>query len=123
MTTLIILFGALVLLAGAVIVYDPDRLFGLLKRHVDKIELHVLAVIVRLVLGALLIYLADVSRFPLVIEIIGWLSVTAALFLAVIGRVRFRRLMTWALSMSRAVARMGGILAAAFGAFLVYAFI
>ena len=123
MTTLIILFGALTLLAGVVIVFDPDRLFGLLNKHVDKFGLHVLAVVVRLVLGALLVYLADASRFPLVIEIIGWLSLTAALFLAVIGRARFRRLMTWALSMVRPVARMGGILAAAFGAFLVYAFI
>ncbi len=123
MAALIILFGALTLLAGVVIVIDPDRLFGLLRKHVDKLELHVLAVVVRLTLGALLIYLADASRYPLVIEIIGWISIAAALFFAVIGRARFRRIMAWALSLARPVARVGGGFAVGFGAFLVYAFI
>lgn len=123
MATLIILFGALTLFVGVVIVIDPDRLFGLFRKHVDTLELHILAVVVRLVLGALLIYLADASRFPLVIEIIGWISIVAALFFAVIGRARFRRIMAWALSLARPVVRVGGVFAVGFGAFLVYAFI
>ncbi len=42
--------------------------------------------------------------------IIGWLSIGAGLFLAVIGRARFIRLMSWALSLPEALTRVGGIL-------------
>lgn len=123
MTVLIIIFGALTLLAGIVIVINPEIIFGFLRNNVDKLELHILAVVVRLVLGVLLIYQSNVSKFPFVIEIIGWLSIVAAIFLAVMGRRNFNRLMSWALSLVKPVGRVGGVLAAAFGAFLIYAFV
>lgn len=123
MTVLIIIFGALNLLAGIVIVINPEVIFGFLRNNLDKLELHILAIIVRLVLGVLLIYQSNVSKFPFVIEIIGWLSIVAAIFLAVIGRRNFNRLMSWALSFVKPFGRVGGVLAAAFGAFLIYAFV
>jgi len=123
MTLLIIIFGALTLLAGIVIVINPEVIFGFLRNNLDKLVLHILAVIIRLVLGALLIYQSNISKFPFVIEIIGWLSIVAAIFLAVMGRGNFKRLMSWALSLSKHFSRVGGILAVAFGAFLIYAFV
>ncbi len=123
MTVLIIIFGALNLLAGIVIVINPEVIFGFLRNNVDKLALHILAIVVRLVLGVLLIYQSNVSKFPFVIEIIGWLSIVAAIFLAVIGRRNFNRLMSWALSLVKPFGRVGGVLAAAFGAFLIYAFV
>ncbi|NOS35589.1 MAG: hypothetical protein GQ522_03015 [Deltaproteobacteria bacterium] len=123
MTVLIIIFGALTLLAGIVIVINPDFIFGFLRNNLDKLELHILAIVVRLILGVLLIYQTSVSKFPFVIEIIGWLSIVAAIFLAVIGRRNFNRLMSWALSFVRLLGRVGGVLAVAFGAFLIYAFV
>ena len=123
MTLLIIIFGALTLLAGIVIVINPDIIFGFLRNNLDKLELHILAVVVRLVLGALLIDQSNVSRFPFVIEIIGWLSIVAAIFFGAMGRRNFKRLMTWALSFLETFGRVGGILAAAFGSFLIYAFV
>jgi hypothetical protein len=123
MSILIIIFGALTLLAGMVILINPDIIFGFLRKNMDKIGIHILAVVVRLVLGMLLIYYSDISRFPLVIEIIGWISIVAAVTLAVIGRKNFRRLMSWALNIMKPVARFGGILAMAFGGFIIYAFI
>ena len=65
----------------------------------EKLELHILAVVIRLVLGGLLIYFAGASKYPLIIEIIGWISIVAAVFFAVIGRNNFKRLMSWALSL------------------------
>ena len=75
-----------------------------------------------IVLGALLIYQSNISKFPFVIEVIGWLSIVAAIFLAVMGRLNFNRLMSWALSLSKPFGRVGGILAVAFGTFLICAF-
>jgi hypothetical protein len=123
MTVLIIIFGALTLLAGIVIVINPEVIFGFLRNNLDKLELHILAVVVRLVLGVLLIYQSSISKFPFLIEIIGWLSIVAAIFLAVMGRRNFNRLMLWALSLVKPFGRVGGVLAVAFGAFLIYAFV
>ena len=123
MTLLIIIFGALTLFAGIVIVINPEVIFGFLRNNLDKLVLHIMAVVIRLVLGALLIYQSNISKFPFVIEVIGWLSIVAAIFLAVMGRRNFNRLMSWALSLSKPFGRVGGILAVAFGAFLIYAFV
>ena len=111
------------LLAGIVIVISPEILFGFLRNNLDKPELHILAVVVRLVLGFLLIVQSNGSKFPFVIEMIGWLSIVAALFLASMGRRNFNRLMSWALSLVKPFGRVGGVLAVAFGGFLIYAFV
>ena len=123
MTVLIIVFGALTLLAGIVIVINPEIIFGFLRKKLDNLELHILAVVVRVVLGILLIYLSNVSKFPFVIEIIGWLSIVAAIFLGVMGRRNFKRLMSWALSLVKTFGRVSGAFAVAFGSFLIYAFV
>jgi len=123
MTLFIIIFGALTCLAGIVILVNPEIIFGFLRKNIDKIELHILAVVIRLVLGAFLIYQSGVSKYPFVIEIIGWLSIVAAVFLAIIGRNKFSKLMSWALSNVKTLGRVGGVIATTFGAFLIYAFV
>ena len=123
MTLLIIIFAALTLLAGIVIVINPEVIFGFLRNNVDKLAVHILAVVVRLVIGVLLIYQSNLSKFPLVIEVIGWISIVAAIIIAVMGRRNFNRVMSWALSLSKPLGRVGGVLAVAFGAFLIYAFV
>lgn len=123
MTILIIIFGALTLLAGIIIIIDPEKIFGLFNKHTEKLELQILAVVVRLAIGALLIYQSGSSKYPLVIEIIGWLSLVAAIFFTVIGRNNFNRIISWALSLAKPIGRVGGILAVYFGAFLIYTFV
>ena len=123
MTELIIIFGALTALAGVVIVVNPEIIFGYLRRNLDRLAIHILAVVVRLIIGALLIHQSGLSRYPLVVELLGWLSIVAALSLAVMGRRNFHRLMSWALNLLKPYGRIGGIVAAAFGGFLIYAFV
>ena len=123
MTLFIIIFGTVTCLAGIVILVDPEIVFGFLRKNYDKIVLQIIAVATRFVLGAFLIYQSDVSKYPLAIEIIGWLSIVAALFFTVIGRNNFIRLIAWALSQVRTLGRVGGVIASAFGAFLIHAFV
>lgn len=123
MITLIIIFGLLTALAGVVIVINPETIFGYLKKNVHKSSVHFLAVVLRLVLGILLIQYADVSRFPLAIQILGWLSIAAAVALAAIGRRGFQALMAWAFGMINRYGHIAGLVALAIGAFLVYAFV
>jgi len=122
-TELIIIFGALTLLAGVVIIINPEVIFGYLRRNLDKPAIHILAVVVRLIIGALLIHQSDLSKYPLVIELLGWFSIVAALSLAVMGRHNFHRLMSWALKFLKPFGRVSGVFAAAFGGFLIYAFV
>lgn len=123
MTLLIILFGTLTLLAGTIIVINPEIIFGYLRNNRDRLSLHITAVVVRLMIGGLLISQANVSKYPLAIEVLGWLSIVAALTFAVMGRSNFKRLMSWALSLLKPYGRVGGAFAATFGAFLIYAFV
>ena len=122
-SVLIIIFGALMLLAGLTIIINPDSIFGMIKNNTEKLMLQILAIVVRLVLGTLLLYYSGISKYPFIIEIIGWLFIITAVFLTVIGPNKFKRLMSWALSLAKPYGRVGGILAVCFGAFLIYAFI
>ncbi len=123
MTLFIIIFGTLTCLAGIVILVNPEIVFGFLRKHSDRIELQILAVAIRLVPGVFLIYQSGASKYPFVIEIIGWLSIVAAVFFAVIGRNNYSRLMTWALSQVKILGRVSGVITTAFGAFLIHAFV
>jgi len=119
----ILFFGLLLLLVGAVIIVKPDSVFGLIRNHSESLYLHVLGVVVRLILGIALITFAAESTFPIALQVIGWLSMTAAIILAVIGRSNFKRLMAWALGFSSSFGRYAGVLVMLFGSFLVYAVI
>ena len=122
MPFLVILFAGLMVLAGLILVANPATVFGFLKNNANNLAIHVMAVVVRLVIGALLVSQSSVTRFPLTIEVLGWIFIIAGLVIAVIGRNTFRRLMSWVLKNFRPFGRPIGILAIVFGGFLIYAF-
>ena len=123
MNFLIIMFGALILLVGSIVIVNPELIFNVLLKNSNKLWLHVTAVIARLLLGALLIYQADASKYPHVMEVIGWIAVVAAIILILIGRERFAQLISWAATLVKSFGRVAGLLAVGFGAFLIYAFV
>ncbi len=123
MTTIIVFFGLMVFLAGAIIVVKPEIIFAFLRDNLEKISLQVLAIGIRVVIGILLVQSANESRYPIIIEIVGWLSIAAGVTLGVMGRRNFLRLMSWAFSLLKPYGRVGGMLAMAFGGFLVHAFV
>ena len=121
MSYIILLFGIVILLLGVVILVTPDSIFGLIISHAESLGLHVLAVVVRLVLGIALITYSAESHYPVVLQALGWLTITAAIILGTIGRSRFKGLMTWALSFASAFGRFAGFFAILLGGFLIYA--
>ena len=110
-------------IAGIIILVNPEIIFGLLRNNLEKVSLQVIAIGIRLVIGILLIQYASESKFPTVIEIIGWLSIAAAVAFSAIGRRHFLSLMSWAFSLLKPYGRVGGLFAMTFGGFLVYAFV
>ncbi len=123
MTYIILLFGILILSGGALLIFKPDSIFSQFKRYGDSLGLHVFAVIVRIILGIALVIGAAESRYPVVLQILGWLTISAALVLSMIGRERFKGLINWAVGIKPLFQRLMGILAVLFGCFLVYAVI
>lgn len=123
MTVLIIVFGALTLLVGITIVLNPEFIFGFLQKQLGKAELHVLNVVLRVIFGVLLISQSNISKFPIVIEGIGWFCIAIAITLTLMGRKRLNHLISWALSLIESYSRVGGVLVMTFGAFLIYTFV
>ena len=121
MIYIIILFATATIVAGVIIVINPDTIFGLLRNKLELLSLHILAVVVRVILGVALIMYATESRYPTAISILGWISIVAASVLGIMGRTNFKRLMSWALSVAPSFGRIGGLLVIIFGCFLIYA--
>ena len=121
MNYIIILFGIATIVAGIIIVINPETVFGLIRRKSESLGLHILAVVVRIIIGVALILCATESKYPTTILIIGWISIVAASVLGIMGRANFMRLMSWALSLSHSFGRIGGFLAILFGGFLIHA--
>jgi len=122
MTVLIIIIAVLIFVAGIVLLINPESIWGFLRTNINRTEIHVLAVLVRFLIGVLLLSQSNHSRYPVTIQILGLLSIIAAISLAVMGRGNFVKLMTWAVNTLKPFARVGGILALLFGAFIIFAF-
>lgn len=118
---IILMFGILIVLAGALILFNPAGFAVFFRRHLDSIGLQVVAVVARLILGVALISYAAESKFPITLLVIGCISLAAALSLGVIGQARFKSLMNWAIDLTLSYGRFGGLLAILFGGFLIYA--
>lgn len=121
MNYLIILFSTATIVAGIIIVISPESIFGMMRRKTESTGLHVLAVIIRIVIGVALIMCASESKYPTAILTLGWISIVAATVLGVMGRTNFKRVMLWALSLKPVFGRFGGFIAILFGCFLIYA--
>ena len=100
MSYIILLFGIVIVLFGAAILVTPDSIFGLIVGHAESLGLHVLAVVVRSVLGIALITYAAESHYPVALQVLGWFTITVAIILGIMGGSRFKGLITWALRRS-----------------------
>lgn len=121
MEYVILLFGAATFAAGIIIAIKPELIFGLLRRKSDSLGMHIIAVVMRIIIGTALVLYAAESRYPTAILILGWVSLGAALALWIMGRRNFKRLMSWALGLVPIFGRIAGMIACLFGAFLIYA--
>lgn len=123
MEILIILFGAIIALAGIGMLIKPDVIFDFLKRESDNYKLHIFAIAIRLIVGFLLIYFAELSQYPIAMEALGWFTMIAGVALILIGHENFKKLIDWAVTFLKPYRFVGGMLAIFLGGFLIYAFL
>ncbi len=105
------------------LIVRPDYIFSIFKKYGESLSLHIFAVIVRVLLGVALVLGASESKFPVVLQNFGWLTISVALIVSVIGRERFKSLIKWSVKVTPPFQRLMGIFAIIFGCFLIYSII
>ena len=78
------------------------------------------AVIARIIIGAILLLEASNLKFTLAMQIIGGISILAAIVLLLMGQERMDRVIDWFMRLSDEVFRFASVVSIAFGAFLIY---
>lgn len=110
-------------LTGVLLLVKPQVILKVLRENANQLWLHITAIVVRLLFGMLLVSQAGTSKLPMIIEVIGWIAILAAVLFMLIGRNNFKRLISWAFAVAKPFAPIGGILALCFGGLLIYAFL
>ena len=99
----------------------PEKLWKMINGVMEKDWAIHIAVIMRLLLGAALIIAAPQSRFPVAMEVLGWIAIVAAIAILFMGRDRMKKFIAWFQRMTNTMVRVWLVFGIAFGAFLVYA--
>lgn len=79
-----------------------------------------IAVLARLILGALLLWVASDTRFPLGFAIFGYLTLSAAVLIPIVGRKKIGTLLFWFRDAPAAALRMWMGVGLAFSCFIFY---
>jgi len=118
---LIIVFGLFVVVAAGSLALRPKTLTEFLLRHAAETWLHVLAAAMRILIGVALLLYASQSRFPMTLQILGWVAVAAGIIVALVPPSKFKQLITWAFERFGSYTRAAALAALVFGVFLIYA--
>ena len=121
MIYIIYAFSLLTLITGIAIVFKPVPVYNFIGVHSKSLTIHILAVLMRGLIGLALLSCSTSAKFPVTFQVIGWASLVSALVMLLIGRTRFKGLIGWAVEVSPIYKRMGGFAAVLFGGFLFYA--
>lgn len=111
--------GTIIVLVGFVGVLAPSVPLEVGRSLLTPTSLYVVAA-VRIVLGALLLWVAPESRMPKTVRAIGIVIVVAGLLTPLVGVERSEAVLNWWLSQDPLIVRAVFVLPIAFGVFLVY---
>ena len=120
MAILVSVFGVVIGLIGVMGLASPRSLIKLIQQWQSPGRFW-FAVAVRVVLGLVFLAVAPECRAPLVVRIVGVVSIAAAIGILVMGRARLDAFIEWWVRRPPALFRLWAPMAIAFGALLVYA--
>ncbi len=122
MKLIIKLFGILMILAGISLLIGPEIIIGWIENNMESISLYISAIVVRLVFGILFLVAAKESKYPGVIKFLGYLFIIASIIFFFIGQENFLDFISLFIPDVKPYAPVSGLLAIAFGGFIIYAF-
>ncbi|MBL4888461.1 MAG: hypothetical protein JKX97_00395 [Candidatus Lindowbacteria bacterium] len=121
MNYIIYLYGSLLIAGGLMLAIKPGYFVGPLKSHIEEFSLYILAIGLRLLFGVVLVFAAESSKFPVILSVIGYITLLAAAILVVMGHTRFKSLMAWALDRAMKHGWASGLFTLLLGVFIIYA--
>ena len=121
MNNIVLLFGVLILLGSITLIVNPEYILGIFANYGETPGLHIFAIIVRIILGISLVIAAADSKYPIALQILGWLTLIVVLVLSAIGRERFKSLIKWSLGINPNIQRVMGFFGILFGSLLFHA--
>ena len=121
MNNIVLLFGVLILLGSVTLIVNPKYILGIFANYGDTPGLHIFAIIVRIILGIALVIAAADSKYPITLQILGWLTLIVVFVLSAMGRERFKSLIKWSLGINPSIQRMMGFFGILFGSLLFHA--
>lgn len=117
---ILFLFGITICLLSLWGILFPNRLIKLVKGVMHEGWGMYIAVLARLLLGVSLILAASDSKFPMTFEILGWVTLVAAVVLLFVGRDRISALIAWFERCSNSLIRLWMLFGVVFGGFFIY---
>jgi hypothetical protein len=120
MTLAVALFGLFVAALGASGVLSPERLLALVTRAQAQLGLYFIAGI-RLLIGVAFLLAAPASRAPLYLQVLGGLTLVAAVVTPFFGMRRFEAIVAWLRRRDPRLVRLWSALVLLFGLSLVWA--
>ena len=121
MKTVMHIFGFLVIISGLFLIIVPNSIFQIVEANSSSLGFYILAIVIRLVLGALFLITAKTSKFPRAFSFLGIIAIMAAVFFIVIGQEGFQDMVAQILHGTMPFARAAGVIVLLFGAFIIYA--
>jgi hypothetical protein len=112
--------GALLVVLGGVFLVTPSRFQSFIAFWLSDPRIY-LALFLRLFMGVVLLAASAESRLPLVLRVLGIVSLLAALVGVLMGPARLRAMASWWTGRSVALIRLWAVVTAALGAVLLYA--
>ena len=120
MSLILVIVGAFILLIGAIVLIAPGKMRQMLSALVEK-DRFLIAAVFRIVVGVLFLIAAQSTRAPMFVTVVGVIMIMRGVMIPLLGKARLKALVAWFLLKGNSVIRVWGIMAAAFGAALVWA--
>jgi len=111
--------AAMITAFGAVGVLAPSTFLNFAKPLLNPIALYVVAA-VRIIFGALLLWVAADSRMPKTVRVIGGVIVIAGLVTPLFGVERSAAVLSWWSTQDPLLVRAAAAVLTIFGAFVIY---
>ena len=120
MTVVVAAFGAVVVGIGIFGLLRPEALIHFIESVWESPSALHVAVGMRLVLGVVLLVAAPECRYPQAVQVLGILSIVAAISGAMLGRERLTAFVGWWVERPAGFIRGWSVIAAVFGGLLFY---
>jgi len=122
MKLIVKLFGVFIVLAGLILLVKPAIILDWIEINKNSNTLYISAILARFIFGILFIVLAKESRYPVAFKVLGYLFILAALSFVIIGKDAFQNFIASLIPHVSPYAILSGVVAMAFGVFILYAF-